>query len=456
MREQPFAVERPGAQDLLQLAVDVGPAPMQVGVAVVLDREIPVERMLDALAARVAGAPRLRRRLVTTPPGCGRPVWMDDPSFDVRRHVRAVECPAPGDEEALLGIVATLVTRPLRRSQPLWAASVVTGLAGGRCALVVVMHHVLADGIGGLAVLAQLLDGAVEPRRDDGFPQPLPPPSRLAAEAWASRWRLLGSVPARLRDVAAGFRELGGGPPTAAPATSLNAPTGPRRRLGVARADLAAAKVAGRAAGGTVNDVVLAAVTGALGELCLSRGERLDSVVVSVPVSARRSATVRDAGNAVGAMPLTLPTRGDAPDRLRVIAAATRSRKVGRRGTSTAVLGPVFSALAGTGTFRWFIEHQRLVTTFVTNVRGPDRPVTFLGARVVDLVPVSVVPGNVTVAFTVLSYAGRLVVTLVADPDRVPELDRLTAGVQAGLDALCRPVADRTTASSAPAWAPRQ
>jgi hypothetical protein len=159
--------------------------------------------------------------------------------------------------------------------------------------------------------------------------------------------------------------------------------------------------------------------------------------VISVPVSARRSAGLADRGNAVGAMPVSVPTCGDARHCLRAVGTATRVRKSARRGSSIAVLVPVFGALARVGVFRWFIEHQRLVNTFVTNVRGPDRPVSFLGSRVLALVPLSVVPGNVTVAFTALSYAGVLVVTLVADPDRVPDLDLLARHLQAGFDELC-------------------
>jgi diacylglycerol O-acyltransferase / wax synthase len=428
-------IERPAPQDRLQLAVDVGPAPMHVGVVIVLDGAVDVESVRRRLGERVRGVPRLRRRLVPTPVGCGGPVWVDDASFDVRRHVVTAACPAPGDENALLGLAAQTLTRPLPPSRPLWSALLVTDVEGGRCALVLVVHHLLADGIGGLAVLGGLLDGGAAAPADDGFPRSLPGRGQLAADAWGRHWRAVRGVGRAAHDAAAGLRELGGRPP-AAPRTSWNRPTGPRRRLATAHVDLSAAATVARAGGATVNDVLLAAVGRALGAASLARGEWLDSAVVSVPVAARRSAGPADPGNAVGAMPVSVPTCGDARHRLRAVSAATRARKSARRGTSTAVLVPLFATLARVGAFRWFIRHQRMVNTFVTNVRGPDRPVRFLGVHVVALVPLSVVPGNVTVAFTALSYAGDLVVTVVADPDRVPDLDLLAQHLQAGLDEL--------------------
>src|SRR5690348_15562874 len=121
------------------------------------------------IADRVRGVPRMRQRLVDAPFGCGRPFWIDDPRFDVREQVRSIRCAAPGDEQALLAAVAGAVTMPLPRTRPLWSATLVTGLAEGRSALVMVFHHVLADGIGGLAVLARLVDGLpARPTRGSG------------------------------------------------------------------------------------------------------------------------------------------------------------------------------------------------------------------------------------------------------------------------------------------------
>jgi diacylglycerol O-acyltransferase / wax synthase len=167
-----------------------------------------VGEVREALADRVCAIPRLRQQLVLTPPGCGRPVWVDDPQFDVARHVHQVACSPPGDQDALLRAAAGVVAVPLPPGQPLWPATIVTGLAGGACAVIVVFHHVLADGMGGLAVLASPVDGAVTAPRQD-FPRARPSMRRLAVDAAVSRVRVLahlGRVPAGLRDALAELR----------------------------------------------------------------------------------------------------------------------------------------------------------------------------------------------------------------------------------------------------------
>ena len=299
---RPARVDRAGPADLMQLAADVGPAPMHVGAVLVLGTGpgFSVEEARRLLGERIAAVPRLRQRLYRAPPGCGRPFWADDPAFDLCRHVRQVPCPAPGDERALLNVAAAVIGGPLPRSGPLWSAVFVTGLAGGGTGLVVAMSHVLADGIGGLAVLASLVDeGPALPPAGTAavpFPAPVPGAGALAAEAWAGRARRLAHPAGAVRTIGQGLAELGvARPPRRLPRTSLNRPTGPRRRLDVVTADLAAVRGLGHAHGGTVNDVILAAVAGALRALLAGRGEQLDSVTVSVPVSARLAPADRQA-----------------------------------------------------------------------------------------------------------------------------------------------------------------
>ena len=457
-------VDRATPADLMQLATDVGPRPMHVGAVLVLGaaagfRVDDAERLLGE---RIRGVPRLRQRLRRAPPGCGRPFWSDDPAFDVRQHIRSRPCPPPGGERALLDAAADLFRVPLPRSRPLWSATLVTGLEDGGTGLVVVMHHVLADGIGGLAVLAGLVDGpgpppappwapgSADPRpaglpvpaepRPDAFPVPAPGPRALAADAWAARLHGLAHLAARARTAGQGLAELGGArPPRRFPATSLNRPTGPARRLDVVTADLAALRELGHACGGTVNDVVLAAAAGALRALLASRGEELPWVTISVPVSARQAATAGQLGNQVGVMPVTIPAGGWLADRVTRVAAITHARKTAARGTSAALLGPVFRLLAGTGLFRAFVNHQRMVHTFATNLRGPAEPVAFGGATVRAVIPVPSTAGNVTVTFGVLSYAGALRITVLCDPGRMPDVAVLTAALRRELDGAGRP-----------------
>jgi diacylglycerol O-acyltransferase / wax synthase len=434
--ESSVPVDRASPADLMQLATDVGSAPMHVGAVLVLGTGpgFSVQEAQRLLGERVRAVPRLRQRLRRAPPGCGRPFWADDPAFDLRHHVRQRPCPPPGDQRALLEVAAAVTGEPLPRSRPLWSATFVTGLADGGTGLVIVMNHVLADGIGGLAVLARLVDeiaGLPPANPQARFPVPAPRARTLAADAWAGRVRRLTHLARSVRTIRQGLAELGGArAPRRHPPTSLNRPTGPQRRLDVAAADLAAIRDLGHAHGGTVNDVILAAIAGALRALLASRGEELDLVTASVPVSARQAATGGQLGNQVGVMPVALPAGGDLAARVTRIAAITRERKTAARGTSAAILGPPFRLLAPTGLLRWFINRQQLIHTFATNLRGPAEPLTFAGAPVRAVIPIPNTTGNVTVTFGALSYAGTLRITVLSDPSRVPDVAVLTAALR--------------------------
>ena len=159
-------IDRASPADLVILAVDTGPVPEQLGALLLLDNgsDLDPDAMLRVIADRATTIPRVRQRLVWPPAGCGRPVWIDDPGYYADHHVRRLRCPAPGDEQALLDVLTRIVTTPLPFTSPLWTAVLVTGLADGAAALIFVLHHVLADGIGGLAVLARLVGSAAPSR----------------------------------------------------------------------------------------------------------------------------------------------------------------------------------------------------------------------------------------------------------------------------------------------------
>lgn len=434
----PAPVERASAEDLMMLATDIGPIPMQVGAVLLLDAGagLGLDEATAVLAERIPVVPRLRQRLVRVPPGCGRPVWIDDEDFDIAAHVRQVSCPPPGDEPAMLAVAVSAVTRPLPWSRPLWSATLVTGLADARSAVIVVFHHVLADGVGGLAVLASLVDGAAPAgQAPAAFPRPAPARRQLAADAWGSRLTALAHPAARLAALRPALAELNPRGVVRPSRTTLNRPTSSDRSAAVARADLARIHATAHAHGATVNDVVLAAVTRALRAYCARGGERLDSLVASVMVTGRASAGPGLLGNVVGVMPVRLPATGERGRQLAAIAAITRAHKTANRGASAALLRPALRALAATGALRWFINHQRLVNVFVTNLRGPDLPQRFAGAAITEVIPVTLVTGNVTLTFAVLSYAGTLTVAITADPQAHPELGVLAGLLQSELGA---------------------
>ena len=436
-------IRRVSALDLMQLSTDAGAVPNQVGAVLVLDAGDGFDpaRVVALLGRRIEGIPRLRQRLHRVPVGCGRPIWVDDPRFDVAWHVTVVEASGHGEDAALLDLAAARVTTALPMSRPLWSATLVTGLTGARVALIVVFHHVLADGLGGLAVLAHLLDAPFEAASTEAFPQPPPTRRQLRADAGRTRLAALHRLPSGLRQVRAAARELSSGRMERAPRTSLNRPTGAHRRLALVSTDLAAVRDLAHEQDATVNDVVLTAVTGALRRYLRGRQEQLDEVVVSVPIAPTAGGGA-DTGNRHGVMPLRLPTGGRPEERLRAIAATTRARKRGSRGASAAVLAPVFRLLAALRLLRWCIDHQRMVTTFVTNLPGPREQVTLAGLPVTDLHLVPLATGNAAVAFAVVSYAGTLTITVVADPEHV-DADDLVAALRDELDHLLPGIAHR-------------
>jgi hypothetical protein len=234
------------------------------------------------------------------------------------------------------------------------------------------------------------------------------------------------------------MREMGlvGQRPSLAEQSSLLQPTSDRRTVRVVPVQLRELLAVAHAHSATLNEVVLTAVTGALFDLLASRGEHVDELVVSVPVSGRQSGA--DLGNQVGAAPVAVVAQPDPQLRLRAITASTQRLKQQERGHSGLLLGWLFRGLAAVRLGQLFVDHQRLVHTFETNLRGPLEPVHIAGRTVEEIVPIAVNPGNVTVSFDVLSYAGAVVITVVADPAAVPDVDRLAGFLDAQLAGLLR------------------
>jgi diacylglycerol O-acyltransferase / wax synthase len=432
------AIERASPADRAFLAMDSGKVPEQTGVILLLDQPggLDLARVRRLVAERIPAVPRLRQRLVHPPLGCGAPVWIDDPQFDIRRHVRTVACGAPGDEPALLETALSVIATPLPRTAPLWSAVLVTGLANGKAALVFVLHHALADGIGGLAVLASLVDSRAHPP-GACFPRPAPVPAALARDAWLSRWQGLRHSARSWRLLRASMGAGGGWrPPHAAPC-SLIRPTGPRRKLTVIRTAVAPLRTTAHRHGATVNDAILVAVAGALHRVLLARGESLGSLAVTVPFSGRRP-DGPDLGNMVSPMLVPVPAAGDMAWRLEQTAARVRARKADATGPAPiAVLGWLFRPLAALGGFRWYMNHQHRIHTLVSHVRGPAAPVTFGGCSVCSIIPVAVgESGNMTACFEVLSYAGTVAVTAITDPDHFPDSGALADALGSELDQI--------------------
>lgn len=432
-------IERASAADRAFLAMDTGVVPQQVGVILLLEQaaglsEKHVRRLVEQ---RIAEIPRLRQRLLRPPFGTGGPIWVDDPRFDISHHVRTTACRDPGDEQALLDTASSLIMQRLPVTRPLWSAVYVTGLAGRRAALVVVLHHVLADGIGGLSVLLNLVDQRSAGQHQVTFPRRPPTRAQLAEDAARGRLRALRHLRQSWRLLRTSMGAGGGLRPPRARPCSLIQRTGPRRHLTVVRVDIASLASAAHRHGATTNDSLLVAVAGALHRLLLVRGEYIDSFAIGVPVSGR-TAGEPALGNMVSPLLVNVPATGDMGWRLRQVAADVRAHKEAARGPAPiAVLGWLFRPLAALGGYRWYMNHQRRMHTLVSHVRGPRTPLAFGRIPMSAAIPVAIGEGgNMTVYFEALSYAGTLTITAVTDRDHFPDSGRLAEELNAELAAI--------------------
>jgi diacylglycerol O-acyltransferase len=433
------AIARASSADLAFLAMDTGQAPQQFAVILILERpgDFSLSDLQQLIADRIVALPRLRQKLIKVPPGCGRPVWVDDGDFNIDHHVQAVSCRAPGDQRALLETALAVIMTPLPREAPLWSVALIRDLADGGAAVAVVLHHVLADGLGGLNVLAALLDPGLQPAH---VPFPRASPTRASLARDAMRTRLQG-----LRRVAGSWRSLrramfagGGFHPTPALPCSLMQRTGPRRMMAVVTVDHAALRAAAHRYGATTNDAILVAVGGALHQYLLSKGESIDPIAITVPVSGRRPGGGSAVGNLVSPMLVNIPISGDLAERLAQVEAAVQAHRTAATGPPPiAILGGLFRLLARLGGYRFYMNHQHRFHTLVTNVRGPVDPVTLGGHQVDAAIPAGVGEGgNMTAYFEVLSYAGVLTIAMIVDPDHGPDLDDLERRLQSELDSI--------------------
>ena len=397
-------MERLTAQDLLMLWADDFGWSEDIGVLAVLDGDrlldsegrVRVDEVRRRLEARLHLVPRLRQLLYRPRWGLGWPLWVDAASFDLADHVRAHPLAPPGDEAHMLAACAELYRRRLDPARPLWEAWLLPGLPG-----------LLGDNLR---------------RRLRGLGRGL---SGLARGG--------GRRPASLGVWREFFAER-------APCTSLNRPIGAGRRLAVVRGRLEVARRVAHAHQAKVNDVVLAAVAGGLRQLLAGRGEDVQELAlrVMVPVSLHREQPGPASGNRDAVMLVPLPLgEADPVRRLERIAAETAARKGKAR---PPMGGGLFGLVAVQRGWYRLLARQRTVNLVVTNVPGPPVPLYLAGARLLELFPVAAIMGNLTLAVAVLSYAGQLNLTAIADRDSCPDLQVFAEGMQAALDDLERSV----------------
>jgi diacylglycerol O-acyltransferase len=435
---------------------------MHVGGLTIFEGPPPaLDDFLDHLRSRLHLVPRYRQKLVSPPLDTGRPVWADDPTFNLDYHVRHTALPEPGDEEQLLALASRIFSQRLDRSKPLWETWFVEGLEGNRFALISKTHHALIDGIAGVDLATVLFDLTPVPQPleagEEWQPNPEPSTAELAAAGVRGMVGAAAGVAARalraatrpehaahrVREAVEGVSEIVWAGLNPAPPTPLNVPIGPHRRLAVVRNELEDFKRIKDALGGTVNDVVLAVVAGGLRSWLHSRGVRTEGLELRglVPVSIRGEHERGQLGNRIAAMRGPLPVYiADPVARLRFVKQGMDGLKESKQAVGAEVLAsvnnfapPTVLAQASRINFS-----TRLFNLIVTNVPGPQLPLYVLGRELQDLFPVAFLPENHALAVAIMSYNGKLNFGLLADYDAMPDLDVLQEGIVEARDELLR------------------
>jgi diacylglycerol O-acyltransferase len=453
-------MDRLSSIDASFLTNESSSAHMHVGAILIFEGPPPAYNdFLEHVTSRLQLVPRFRQKLAFPPVETGRPFWIDDPHFHLAYHVRHSALPAPGSEEQLRNITGRLFSQALDRSKPLWELWLVQGLERNRFAVVTKTHHALVDGVSGIDIATVLFDvkpvpDPIEPDRD-WVPQPPPSSAELAARGIAE----LGETPFKLtrralraashpvrttrKVVEAGeaLAEVGWNFTNPAPDLPLNNEIGSHRRFAWARAELGEFKRIKDALGGTVNDVVLAVVSGALRSWLRSRGIKTEGLELRalVPVSIRAEDEHGQLGNRIAAMRGPLPVYIEDPvKRLDAVRGAMGSLKESKQALGAEVISrfndfapPTLLAQASRINFS-----TRLFNLIVTNVPGPQIPLYVLGRELQDVFPVAFLPENHALAIAIMSYNGGIDFGLLGDYDGMEDIDMLATGLSESLGDL--------------------
>ena len=460
--------ERLSGLDASFLYMETPTLHMHVAMAAVFDPStVPggysFRRVRQLISDRIPLAPVFQRRLVEVPLRLGFPVWVDDPEFDIDNHLRRAALPAPGGMRELGDFAADVISRQLHRDRPLWEMWIVEGVEDGKIALVTKMHHSTIDGVSGAELLGVLFD--LEPDPPEQSPtttRPLdsriPSGFELMSQAVAANLvapfdvgRMMLRTTRNIFGVSRIRRGLPGTSkgalPLTAPRTSINAAVHARRRVAFAAASLADAKALKNEMGTTVNDVVLAMVTGAL-RTYLQAGDELPEIplVSVVPVSVTPDVAELKGSNKVSSMFVQLPTQLDDPlERLHVIHDGTKGAKEEHQALGASTLQNwaehatpnVFAVAARLYTgMRLADRHRPVANMVVSNVPGPDFPLYLGGSQMLGMFPLGPVMDGMGLNITIMSYLGVLYWGLAADARAVPRLWDIAAAIPHALTDL--------------------
>ncbi len=446
-------MQRLSSQDTSFLHFEDAVSHMHIGSVAILEGPPPAYDELERMvAAKLPQIPRYRQRVRFLPLALGRPVWVDDPHFQLRYHLRRTALPAPGGDVELRNLVARVMSNPLDRERPLWEMWIVEGLDEDRWAILSKIHHCMVDGVSGAELMAAVLDEEPDPDLPEPPPwtperQPSSPELALRAlteragsmldpvKAIPSALSTPGRLAGEASETVQGLLKYAGlaSPP---PSSSLNGPIGPHRRWAWAHSTLDEVKEIRGSLGGTVNDVVLASIAGGFRALLLSRGEPADRVVRTlVPVSVRSDAERGTYNNRVSAIFADLPVDIEHPvERLSSI----RMQMQRLKSSHEAVAGDVLVGLTGfapamllsLGLRAATRMPQRAVNTVTTNVPGPQRTLYACGRRMVGAFPYVPLGAHVRVGVAIFSYDGGLNFGVTGDYDKAPDIEVLCQGIE--------------------------
>ena len=396
----------------------------------------------DHIASRLHLVPRFRQKLRFVPFSQGRPVWVDDPHLNMEYHVRQTALPAPGSEEQLRNLAARIFSQQLDRSKPLWELWLVEGLDGDRFAIIGKSHHALVDGVSGVDITTVLFDVDREPanpplRPPKWAPRPEPTDLKLLSDALHERAtsprEFVRGVRAALRgprQVLSGIGDaskmVGAG--MSAPSTPFNVEIGPHRRIAFVRTDLDSLKAVKDEHGGTVNDVVLSIVTGAIGNYLRARGHDTEGLEMRamVPVSVRADEEHGALGNRISAMMAPLPVWCEAPvQRLHLITETMGDLKGSGQAVGAEILTKIvdFAPTTIASQAARLQPAQRFFNLVVTNVPGPQFPLYVLGRPMESIFPLVPLARRQALCVGIMSYNGQVDFGLIGDYDAMADLD---------------------------------
>jgi diacylglycerol O-acyltransferase / wax synthase len=431
---------------------------LAIGALSIVAGPVPrYDELVAALAERVVKSPRCTQVLHTHPLDLGSPEWVDDPHFDITHHVHRAALPEPGDDGELFEMIAAVMQHRLDRERPLWECWIIEGLSDSRWAILMKLHHCIADGIATTQMLAKLSDGGggdTFAKKIRAAREPERPVLRLPSMSsnpltWpGALWRTAIAAATAAEHAAVGVAELTASLLSSPPESSLTGPVTTMRRYSVARVRLGELEEVSRVFDVTLNDVALAAITDSYRNLLLSRGEQPhhDSLRTLVPVSVRSMKDFHHADNRVSAMLPLLPIdEADPVKQLKLVhSRLTRAKGSGQREGASAFLTAVNNVpfILSAWTIRLLTRlPQHAVTALATNVPGSRRRQQLMGREVLEVLPVPPIALQLRTGIAMVSYADSFVFGITGDHDAAPDVDQLADGIEqavAQLVAICR------------------